>query len=380
MEVLTVNAGSSSVRLGLFTACPDELRRAAEERSDLTDGPPEPVLRAFLERAGRASVDAVAHRVVHGGPRLSASCPVSPEVEAEIERNAPLAPLHNPVALAWIRLCRRVLGAGVLQVAVFDTAFFADLPQVAATYALPRELALRHGFKRYGFHGIAHRALWRRWCELRPEHGGRGRVVTLQLGAGCSAAAIRDGAAQDTSMGYTPLEGLMMATRCGDLDPGLSTRLQTLEGLDPERVERVLNAESGLLGVSGTSADMRDLLASQAESARLAVALYCYRARKYVGAYMAVLGGVDAVVFGGGVGEHSPEVRERILGGMGWSGLRLDPKANASALGREAPISTRESPIEAWVIPVEEARVLAEEALAAGRRRHGPGVSASEEG
>jgi acetate kinase len=288
-------------------------------------------------------------------------------VEGEIRRLAPLAPLHNPVALKWVAACRAEFGANAAQVAVFDTAFYAALPEVAATYALPRALSRKHGIRRYGFHGLAHQAMWRRWRALHPQVRPGGCAISLQLGAGCSITAVRDGCAVDTSMGFSPLEGLVMATRSGDIDPGLLLFLQRAEGLTPEQMERSLNEESGLLGLSSASGDMRKLLTAKDDAAQLAVEVYCYRARKYVGAYLAALGGTQAILFGGGVGEHAPPVREKILAGMHRLGIVLDADANRAAIGAEALISRRGSEVEVWVIPVDEARILAEEAVAVVR-------------
>ena len=358
--LLTVNTGSSSVRLGLFDTRGGEAAQIIEHSLHSLDAQVETVLREFLrERTPRI----VAHRVVHGGARLTAPCLIDAAVEQEIERLAPLAPLHNPRALAWIRVCREVFGIQIAQVAVFDTAFYAALPEVARTYALPHALARQHAIRRYGFHGLAHQAMWQRWCALEPQRAGRGRVISLQLGAGCSISAIADGAPQDTSMGFSPLEGLVMATRCGDLDPGVLLYLQREDGMLLEALNHMLSQESGLLGLSGVSADMRALLASSESQARLAVDLYCYRARKYVGAYLAVLGGADAIVFGGGVGEHAPEIRARILQGLEWTGIALDATRNLSALGIETRISHTDSPVALWVLPVDEAAILAKEAL-----------------
>jgi len=365
--LLTVNTGSSSLRLAAFAPEGESLARRADAHFSGTRDDPAEILRAFLEAHGIEEVAAVAHRVVHGGARLTAPCRVDAAVEAEIERLAPLAPLHNPRALEWIRACREVFGARTEQVAVFDTAFYAALPEAAATYALPRALCRQHGVRRYGFHGLAHQAMWRRWRALHPQSRNGGRVISLQLGAGCSITAIRDGRAVDTSMGFSPLEGLVMATRGGDVDPGLLLYLQRAEGLSPERMERLLNEESGLLGLSGTSGDMRALLEADDESARLAIEVYCCRARKYVGAYLAVLGGADAILFGGGVGEHAAPVRAKILARMQWLGIMLDHAANRAAVGAEARISNRSSEAEVWVVPVDEAAILAQEAVAVTR-------------
>lgn len=365
MIILTINTGSSSVRLSAFSRRSDGLTALAGERHALDGSDPESLLREFMQAHGLASVDAVAHRVVHGGTRFTGACLLDHEAELEIGRLAPLAPLHNPSALRWIRAAREVLGENMAQVAVFDTAFFAALPEIARTYAIPHELAKKYGLRRYGFHGLAHQAMWRRWCELRPDIPGGGRVITLQLGSGCSIAAIEQGMPRDTSMGFSPLEGLMMATRPGDIDAGLIAFLQRQEGLTPEQTGHLLNEQSGLLGVSGISADMRLLLESDEALARLAVELYCYRARKYLGAYLAVLGGADAIVFGGGVGENAAAVRKKILAGMEWCGIEIDLEKNRTANGTEACISNQTSRVAVWVVPGNEAAVLAQEAVAA---------------
>ena len=364
MVVLTVNAGSSSLRLAAFSFDATGLRLRGEARyeSDATD--PGERLKVFMHQHAVPPPQLVAHRVVHGGARLISSRKIDAAVEAEIARIAPLAPLHNPLALAWIRACRIVLGADVPQVAVLDTAFYASLPEVATTYALPQALSARYELRRYGFHGLAHQAMCQRWQTLHPDIAGGGRVISFQLGAGCSVTASERGIARDTSMGFSPLEGLMMATRSGDIDPGLVIYLQRVEGLSAEEVAQLLNHQSGLLGVSGISGDMRELLATDDPRARLAVALYCYRARKYLGAYLAVLGGADAILFGGGVGENAAAVRAAILDGFEWAGMRLDAVANLAVTGREGCISAADSRIQAWVIPVDEAHILAQEALA----------------
>ena len=244
-------------------------------------------------------------------------------------------------------------------VASFDTAFHASMPARAASYALPRELAEKHSIRRYGFHGLAHRYMAERYAEIN----GAGRLITLQLGAGCSAAAVADGRSRDTSMGLTPLEGLVMATRSGDVDPALPAFLEEHEGIAPGDAERILNRDSGLLGVSGRSGDMRELLDADDERAELAIDLFCYRARKYIGAYLAVLGGADGVVFGGGVGENSPRVRARICEGMGWCGIELDEDQNNRAVGEELRIDAG-GRVEVWVMLVDEAEVMARDAEA----------------
>jgi acetate kinase len=358
--ILTVNTGSSSVRLAAFTCDGDTFTELASIRHDLSAGEPCVILKEFMQSRSLIGITVAAHRVVHGGMNLTASCLIDQKVEQEIERLALLAPLHNPVALRWIRATREVL-KDVVQVAVFDTAFFTDLPETARAYAIPHELAGKHGLRRYGFHGLAHKSMWQSWRALQPGSLQSARIISMQLGAGCSITAIENGLPRDTSMGFSPLEGLVMATRSGDIDPGLATFLQRQESLTPEQLDRLLNARSGLLGVSGISADISELLRSPDELARLAVDLYCYRARKYVGAYLAVLGGADAIVFGGGVGENVPEVREKILTGMDWCGIEVDTQKNYSAKEMSC-ISSSSSRIEVWVTPVNEAVILAREA------------------
>lgn len=362
--ILTVNTGSSSVRLAVFALEDDTVSEMANERYALGARAlsAKDMLGAFMQTHGIAHVDVSAHRVVHGGEMLNTSRLLDRKVEAEIDRLTQLAPLHNPVSLQWIRTTREVLGKDIRQVAVFDTAFFADLPQAAKTYPIPHALSQKYRVRRYGFHGLAHQAMWQKWRSLRPEIAGGGRVITMQLGSGCSIAAIANGLPRDTSMGFSPLEGLMMATRSGDVDPGLITFLQRQEGLTAGQLDRMLNEQSGLLGVSGASADMRELLESQDGLAHLAVEIYCYRVRKYVGAYLAVLGGADAIIFGGGVGENLPAVRERILSGMEWCGIEIDPEKNKRSKGPVC-ISTAGGRIEVWVIPVDEAELLAREAV-----------------
>ncbi|HKQ30680.1 MAG TPA: acetate/propionate family kinase [Burkholderiales bacterium] len=373
MTLLTVNAGSSSLRLTAFSR---DGQMVATRHHAGTEAPPA-ALEEFLSTPGIDAIEGVAHRIVHGGERLVQPCLIDVDIEAEIARLAPLAPLHNPAALKWIRLCRALLGAAVPQVAVFDTAFYAQLPEVARRYALPKALVQRHGLRRVGFHGLAHEAMWRRWRALRPDIADGGRVISIQLGAGCSVTAIDRGRAVDTSMGFTPLEGLVMATRCGDVDPGLLAFLQRAEGLTSEQLERLLNDQSGLLGLSGESADMKRLLASSQPDARLAIDVYCYRVRKYIGAYWAVLGDVEAILFGGGVGEQAPIVRRQILAGLESLGIVLDVAANEAARGTEARISHADSRVAVWVTTVDEAGVLARMArtvIAAAATRSGAHV------
>ncbi|MCS6925074.1 MAG: acetate kinase [Candidatus Binatia bacterium] len=314
-------------------------------------------------------IDAVGHRVVHGGERFQHAVRIDARVIEEIAQLSELAPLHNPACLAGIRAMRALLGESVPMVAVFDTAFHRTLPAHAATYAIPSALATRYQIRRYGFHGIAHASLADGYARATGRRGEDTRLITLQLGNGCSATAIHHGQSIDTSMGFTPLEGLMMGTRCGDLDPAVIPYLMRHTALPVATIERLLNEEAGLLGVSGLSHDMRTLLSAAERDARaaLAIEMFCYRVRKYIGAYLAVLGGADAVIFGGGIGEHAPSIRARICAGMEWCGLWLDPDRNAAAVGlpagSAARISGDEARLAAYVVAADEETWIARETV-----------------
>src|SRR5918996_423279 len=274
--------------------------------------------------------DAVGHRVVHGGDRFVSAVRIDDDVIAALESLSDLAPLHNPPALGGIRAARTILGSSRPMVAAFDTSFHHRIPEHAALYAIPHELAEKHKIRRYGFHGLAHQYDIARYGEIIGKRTEEINAVTLHLGNGCSVSAVRHGQSVDTSMGFTPLEGLIMGTRSGDLDPALVSYLARKESLDAAEIEQWLNKRSGLLGLSGITNDMRELTAGYEKNsrARLAVDAFCYRARKYLGAYLAILGGADSVIFSGGIGENSPFVRESICRGMAWCGLRLDGTAN----------------------------------------------------
>ncbi|SCZ55640.1 acetate/propionate family kinase [Thiohalomonas denitrificans] len=354
MDILVVNAGSTSVKLTRFT----DHQRVHDDKFP-GDARAEEVLPEFCD--GRIP-KMVGHRVVHGGAALSQPVFIDDSVAAQIDRLSELAPLHNPFASRWIAASRR-LWKDVPAVAIFDTGFFADLPSVAARYALPRDLGERYGIRRYGFHGIAHQAMWQSWCEIHPELERGGRLISLQLGGGASAAAIDRGRPIDTSMGFSPVEGLIMATRSGDLDPEIVLFLARKLGDSAaaiDSVERILNQESGLLGLSGgCSADMEELLSHPSVLAGEAVSAYCYRAKKYVGAYLAALGGADGIVFGGGVGENAATIQNRILEGLEPLGICLDKERNAVRSDAPLQISARESLTDVWVVPIDEARVIA---------------------
>ncbi|MGD8640997.1 MAG: acetate/propionate family kinase [Gammaproteobacteria bacterium] len=358
MRLLTVNTGSTSSKLDLFDVDDQHSECISSHHDSSGEDSPEQVLRTIAPDP--AEVDAVVHRVVHGGSHFVKSCLIDQQAEQQIEHLSRLAPLHNPMALQWIQASRQYLGKP--QVAVFDTAYFANLPTVASAYAIPGQIARDQQIRRYGFHGIAHQAMWQRWCELRPDLPEGGNLITLQLGGGCSATANRSGAPLDTSMGFSPAEGLVMATRSGDIDPGIIFQWIREQHMSVDDIEKLINEESGLLGLSGKSDSMGDIIDDPDPQCRLAVEAYCYRVRKYIGAYQAVLGGVDGIVFGGGVGEHIPPVRSHILTHMAWCGIQLDQSRNENTIGKEAKISADNSTIDVRVIPVDEAAILINEA------------------
>ncbi|HUN66197.1 MAG TPA: acetate kinase [Bacteroidota bacterium] len=315
-----------------------------------------------------ADIHAVGHRVVHGGERFTKSVLISDEVIEQIEDTIELAPLHNPANLKGIVAARELLGPGVPQVAVFDTAFHSTMPETSYLYAIPYQLYRRHRIRRYGFHGTSHRYVSYRYRSIRGITPEQTNLITMHLGNGCSACAIRRGESIDTSMGFTPLEGLVMGTRVGDLDPSLIEFIRNKEGMSVREIDTMLNKQSGLLGISGLTNDMRELLDEEQEKqdrrARLAIDIFCNRARKYVGAYYAEMGGADAVVFTGGIGENSAKVRERICAGLESLGLEIDKKRNAELVqGKEGEISTDNSKLKAWVIPTNEELLIARDTV-----------------
>jgi acetate kinase len=399
MKVLVINAGSSSVKYYLYQMPEAQVvAKGAVERV----GEPEAVLTCsndgrtwtspvavsdvhgavglVFETLVRADVgvledvseiDAVGHRVVHGGEEFTGSVVIDEQVTASIEKYAELAPLHNPPNLAGIRAVQRRL-PDIVQVACFDTAFHATIPKVAYMYALPYELYEKYHIRRYGFHGISHRYVARRAAALM----GRGKyeinAITCHLGNGCSITAVKEGKSVDTSMGFTPLEGVPMGTRSGDLDPAILFYLAD-KGYSAQKLKMLCNKRSGLLGISGLSNDIRSLLQLADEGharAKLAIDVFCYRIRKYIGAYAAVLEPLDAVVFTGGIGENAACLRTQICSGMGQIGVRLDPGANDAALTDETLISATDSPVKILVIPTNEQRAIANDTYElAGRRR-----------
>jgi acetate kinase len=313
--------------------------------------------------ASVGDIEAVGHRVVHGGERFTHSTRVDDEVMRALDELIELAPLHNPHNLRGISAAREVLGPGVPQVAVFDTAFHHSLPETAYLYAIPYQLYRRYRVRRYGFHGTSHRYVAYRYRQLTNRTRDSTKIITFHLGNGASACAIVGGKSVDTSMGFTPLEGLVMGTRSGDLDPAILDFVSAKEGLSLHDLDTLLNKQSGLLGVSGLTADMRELLAEEAENgdrrARLAIDLFCYRAKKYLGGYLAAMNGADAVIFAGGIGQNAPEVRRRICSGLEWLGIQVDDARNNALVGTEGRMDAKGSRVELWVIPTDEELLIA---------------------
>jgi acetate kinase len=372
MRILVCNTGSSSLKFSLFEADGEQL--LAEGGIDWSTTPTrlvvhrtgQPELREELTLQHHADaivrildalqalgdIQAVGHRVVHGGERYTAAVRITPEVKQAIEALAELAPLHNPASLDGINAVEQVL-PGVPQVAVFDTAFHATLSEAARTYPVPQQWRREWGVRRYGFHGLSHAYCASRAAQMLGRQDGR--LIIAHLGNGASVSAVRHGLCVDTSMGFTPMEGLMMGTRSGSIDPGILVYLLRQKGLDAEQLDHALNYESGLLGVSGVSSDMRQVLAAvpQHAEARLAIEVYVHRIRQTVGAMAATLGGVDALVFTAGVGEHAAEIRVRVCDNLDYLGLALDRTANEvcrpdadvalpASIGRILVIATRE--------------------------------------
>lgn len=404
MNVLVVNSGSSSLK---FQVIATDLERIKQHRDDRLcrgeiEGIGSEAVFHFRNRSGfaqtltsplhdissaldyvvryiaseksgvdeiksTADIQAVGHRVVHGGSLFTESVRIDDKVLRGIEDCIDLAPLHNPNNIKGIQAIREIFGADLPQVAVFDTAFHHSIPEQAYLYAVPYHLYRRYRVRRYGFHGTSHRYVAFRYRALRGFTREQTNIISFHLGNGCSAAAIKAGSSVDTSMGLTPLEGLVMGTRSGDLDPALVTVIARKEGLSPSEVDTLLNTQSGLLGISGLTNDMRELLEELNEHndrrVRLAIEVFCYRARKYMGAYLAAMGGTDAIVFTGGIGENSADVRARICADMEWAGLKLDQKKNQQTVGREGEISAPGSRLRAYAIPTDEELLIARDTV-----------------
>jgi acetate kinase len=405
MNVLILNAGSSSLRFQIVMTDLDLLSRDADYR--LAHGTVERIgghgvftlqaegqpptredaplrdHRAAIEKVlgwvispdsgiedinTVADLHAVGHRVVHGGQRFRESVRIDEEVLSAIEDCIELAPLHNPANIRGVRAVQELLGPAIPQVAVFDTAFHTTMPESAYLYALPYHYYRRLAVRRYGFHGTSHRYVAYRYRHMLNKPREKVNIVTLHLGNGCSACAVQEGNSIDTSMGFTPLEGLVMGTRCGDLDPSLVEYISFKEGMTMAEVDTVLNKHSGLLGISGLTGDMRDLLSEVAENgdrrARLAIEVFCNRVRKYIGAYVAHLRNAEAIVFAGGIGENSASIRTQICDGLQCLGLVLDPERNEAVLNGDAGcITTADSNLAAYVIPTNEELMIARDTV-----------------
>lgn len=378
MKILVINAGSSSLKCQYFVGQKSIasllIERIGEKQSEATLQYSQTVRKAAQHLANHHqalsllvelfktehiledfhTLDAVGHRVVHGGDHFSEPIKITPEVIATIERVIPLAPLHNPSNLEAIRAFAAHY-PHIPQVAVFDTAFHQSMPAHVYCYALPLELKEKYAVRRYGFHGTSHSYVSKEAAKILGKPLETLRLITLHLGNGASAAAVAYGKSVDTSMGMTPLEGLMMGTRSGDVDPAIIPYL-VRNGFEVEAIDTILNKKSGLKGICGTN-DMRDVIAradKKDENARLALSMYTYRIKKYIGAYAAAMGGVDAVIFTGGIGEHAVRVRKMVCEAMAWMGMRLDIDANERMTNNGGIISLPESSVALLVVPTNE--------------------------
>jgi acetate kinase len=395
-KILVINVGSSSLKYSFYDTA-DESRHVkglverigldgtrlkhrgsrGEVKRELGKGDHAAAFRAMVAEltsketgviSSAAEVSVVAHRVVHGGEKFTEATVLNDELLAKLEKLNPLAPLHNPVIIAGIREMRKLFPAAP-HISVFDTAFHHTLPAHAFLYGLPYEFYEKKGVRRYGFHGTSHNYVALRAAEFSKRQPNELRIISCHLGNGASICAINHGRSVDTTMGFTPLEGLIMGTRCGDLDPGVLAFLEREEKLTASKSEELLNNKSGLLGLSGISSDMREILKAADEGhqrALLALKAYCYRIRKYVGAYVASMGGLDTVIFTGGVGQGSSVVRALALQGLECMGIALDDKRNREARGAEiSKISCDDSKATVLVVPTDEERMMASEALRA---------------
>lgn len=405
MNVLVLNCGSSSLKFQLIATDLEQIadnadRRlahgqieriggaaiitfTAENRQTERSAAPVRDVRAALETVlrwiasdssnieginGLADIQAIGHRVVHGGEFFTESVLITDEVLRGIEDCIELAPLHNPANVKGINAAREIFGRALPQTAVFDTAFHQTLPEKSYLYAIPYQFYRRHKIRRYGFHGTSHRYIAYRYRTINKIARENVNIITLHLGNGCSIAAIKNGNSMDTSMGLTPLEGLVMGTRSGDIDPALIEFICAKEGLTVNEAESLLNKQSGLLGISGLTNDMRELAAEAAESgdrrAILAIEIFCYRAAKYIGSYLAAMNGADAIIFAGGIGENSALIRRKICDYLSWCGAQLDEAKNeAQTAGHENIISADSSKLKIYVIPTNEELLIARDTV-----------------
>lgn len=390
MKVLVINAGSSSIKYQLYrmpeatVLAKGVVERIGEDISllsqtsqkktytaDVKASDHKAAMKLILKTLASAQagvisdineIESVGHRVVHGGEEFTGSVVIDDQVIASLEKYADLAPLHNPPNLTGIVAAQTSL-PNAMQVACFDTSFHTTIPKVAYLYALPYEIYEKYRVRRYGFHGTSHRYVARRAAKLMDKDKYNVNVITCHLGNGCSITAVKDGKSIDTSMGLTPLEGLVMGTRTGDFDPAIIFYLSD-HGYDIDSLNKMCNKESGLLGISGESNDMRNLTESAANGskrAKLAVDIFCYRIKKYIGMYAAVLGRLDAVVFTGGIGENAVGVRKQICSGLGQVGIEIDEAKNASTCGKEGSVCTDNSNVKVFVIPTDEEAAIAKD-------------------
>lgn len=395
MKILVLNCGSSSIKYKLFEmdtcevltqggvekiGLPDsflQIKCSNGEKVIIEKSMPEHTVGIQLildslvdEKVGCIKsldeIQAVGHRVVHGGEKFSQSVLITPEIKEMIVKCSDLAPLHNPANLKGIEAIETIL-PGLPQVAVFDTAFHQTMPDYAYMYALPYEMYDKYAIRRYGFHGTSHRYVSARVCEFLKMPVAGTRIVTAHIGNGGSCCAVYDGHSIDTSMGLTPVEGLMMGTRCGDLDAGAATYIMEKEHLTPAEFSAVINKKSGLLGVSGVSSDARDISAAIKngnKKAELARQMFIYRIRKYIGAYAAAMNGLDVLVFTGGIGENDTYIREQICKGLTYLGVDVDYELASQVHGEEKMISTAQSKIKVCVIPTDEEIMIAKDTVA----------------
>ena len=393
MKVLVINCGSSSLKYQLIDSRSEEVLAAGlcerigidgrmthtpSSGNTVVKNDPLPdhgaaiqaVLSALTDKAhgvisSLGEIGAVGHRLVHGGEKFAASVIINDEVIAEVEACNDLAPLHNPANLIGVRACRQIM-PDVPMVGVFDTAFHQTMPPKAYLYGIPHQYYQEHKVRRYGFHGTSHNYVSQRvhhLAELDPDNS---RVIVCHLGNGASVTAVKNGKSVDTSMGLTPLEGLIMGTRSGDLDPGVIEYIAKKEHLTLEEVLKVLNKESGVLGLSGVSSDFRDLTEAMEqgnEQAAVAVEAFCYRVAKHIGAYTAALNGVDAIVFTAGIGENAAHIRSMVCEYLGFLGITIDEEKNA-VRSKEMEISTPDSKVAVFVIPTNEELAIARETAA----------------
>ena len=391
MKILVINCGSSSCKFQLFeTSTGDVLAKGNAERIGIdgkltykapgkedficTDPMPDHkvavkmILNALVDKdhgvlSDIAEIKAVGHRVLHGGKYYSKSVIVNDDVKRVIRECFPLGPLHNPANLTGIEACESVLPEGTPQVAVFDTAFHMTMPPKAYTYALPYELTEKYSIRRYGFHGTSHRYVSRRAAEFLGKDYNNIKIITCHLGNGSSVAAVDHGKCVDTSMGLTPLAGICMGTRCGDIDPAIVPFLMTNENMSPDDIDVLMNKKSGVEGLSGVSSDFRDLEKASREGnerATLALEMFEYQARKIIGSYAAAMGGVDVIAFTAGIGENTDYIRAHACEGLEFMGVKIDPKKN-DGLRSEAVISADDSKVTVAIIPTNEELAIAQE-------------------